>query len=73
MYLYTYEDFPYGGCMTCLRYVLAFLCAATISLPAAADRLDGVLPLHKDDIAAVAVAKKQPDRHVMLYFGDHLN
>ena len=56
-----------------LLTLLAFLCAATFSLPAAADRLDGVLPLHKDDIAAVAVAKKQPDRHFMLYFGDHMN
>ncbi len=56
-----------------LLSLLAFLCAAAFSLPAAADRLDGVLPLHADDIAAVAAAKKQPDRHVMLYFGDHLN
>ena len=56
-----------------LLALLAFLCAAVFSLPAAADRLDGVLPLHADDIAAVAAAKKQPDSHVMLYFGDHLN
>lgn len=56
-----------------LLALLAFLSAAAFSLPAAADRLDGVLPLHADDIAAVAAAKKQPDRHVMLYFGDHLN
>ena len=56
-----------------LLALFAFLCAAAFSLPAAADRLDGVLPLHADDVAAVAAAKKQPDRHVMLYFGDHLN
>ncbi|MBI5790937.1 MAG: hypothetical protein HZA63_05650 [Rhodocyclales bacterium] len=56
-----------------LLALLAFLCAAAFSLPAAADHLDGVLPLHKDDLAAVAAAKSRPDRHVMLYFGDHLN
>ena len=27
----------------------------------------------KDDIAAVAQIKATPERHVMLYFGDHLN
>ncbi len=56
-----------------LLALLAFLCAAAFSLPAAADHLDGVLPLHTDDNAALAAAKQQPDRHVMLYFGDHLN
>ncbi len=58
-----------------MRRLLAFLAflLAAFSLPAAADRLDGVLPLHRDDLAAVAAAKVQPDRHVMLYFGDHLN
>ena len=53
--------------------LLAFLGAAAFSLPVAADHLDGVLPLHKDDLAAVAAATKQPDRHVMLYFGDNMN
>jgi hypothetical protein len=56
-----------------MRRLFAFLCVAAFSLPAAADHLDGVLPLHKDDLAAVAAAKKQPDRHVMLYFGDNMN
>jgi hypothetical protein len=56
-----------------LLALLAFLGATTFSLPALADHLDGVVPLHKDDLAAVAAVKKQPDRHVMLYFGDHLN
>jgi hypothetical protein len=41
--------------------------------PAATDHLDGVVPLAKDDIAAVAQIKATPERHVMLYFGDHLN
>ena len=56
-----------------LLSLLAFLCAATFSLPAAADHLDGVVPLVRDDIAAVAQVKSTPARHVMLYFGDHLN
>ena len=47
---------------------------ATFSLPAAAgDHLDGVVLLAQDDIAAVAQLKATPERHVMLYFGDHLN
>jgi len=56
-----------------LIVTISFLLAAAFSLPALADRLDGVLPLHADDLAAVAAARSQPDRHVMLYFGDHLN
>jgi len=47
---------------------------AAFSLPAAAaDHLDGVVPLAKDDVAAVAQIKATPERHVLLYFGDHLN
>lgn len=56
-----------------LLALLAMLAAAAFAPPALADHLDGVLPLHADDFAAVAAAKKQPDRHVMLYFGDHTN
>lgn len=56
-----------------LLSVLAIVLAAGFSLPAAADRLDGVVPLVADDIAAVAKVKAAPQRHVMLYFGDHLN
>jgi len=56
-----------------LLYLCSFLLAAAFSLPAAADRLDGVVPLAADDIAAVAKLKAMPERHVMLYFGDHLN
>lgn len=56
-----------------LLSVLAFLCVAAFSLPAAADHLDGVVPLVKDDIAAVAQVKSTPERHVLLYFGDHMN
>lgn len=53
--------------------VLAFVIAAGFSLPANADRLDGVVPLVTDDTAAVARVRTTPERHVMLYFGDHLN
>jgi hypothetical protein len=55
-----------------LLALIAFLCAA-ISLPAAADHLDGVVPLVQDDFAAVAKLKATPERHVMLYFGDNAN
>ena len=56
-----------------LFYLFSFLLAAAFSLPAAADRLDRVVPLAKDDFAAVAQIKTTPERHVLLYFGDHLN
>jgi hypothetical protein len=56
-----------------LLSLLAFVFATAASLPAAADHLDGVLPLLKDDIAATAQLKTQPERHVMLYFGDNAN
>ena len=35
-----------------LLSLFAFFLAVAFSLPALADHLDGVLPLHKDDIAA---------------------
>ena len=56
-----------------LLALLAFLAASAVSLPAAADHLAGVLPLAKDDVVAVAMLKSKPDRHAMLYFGDHAN
>lgn len=56
-----------------LLSLLAFAAAAAFSLPALADHLDGVVPLVKDDIAAVAQVKAMPERHVMLYFGDNMN
>jgi hypothetical protein len=49
------------------------LLTVLLSWPAAADHLDGVVPLFKDDVAAVAQMKAMPNRHVMLYFGDHVN
>ncbi len=56
-----------------LLSLLAVVLASAFSLPAAADHLDGVVPLVQDDFAAVAKLKATPERHVMLYFGDHLN
>jgi len=56
-----------------LLTLLGLVFAAAFSLPVMADHLDGVVPLTKDDIAAVAQVKATPERHVMLYFGDHLN
>ena len=53
--------------------LFALVLAVTLSLPAAADHLDGVVPLAADDISAVAKVKAMPEHHVMLYFGDHLN
>jgi hypothetical protein len=50
-----------------------FAATAAPSVPAMADHLDGIVPLAKDDIAAVSQAKAAPDRHAMLYFGDHAN
>jgi hypothetical protein len=56
-----------------LLSLFAFACTAALSLPALADHLDGIVPLAKDDIAAVAQLKAMPDRHAMLYFGDQAN
>ena len=55
-----------------LLYLFTFLIAA-FTLPAAADPLDGVVPLAQDDFAAVAQIKATPERHALLFFGDQLN
>jgi len=57
-----------------MKHLPTLLLLACLAMPAAAtDHLDGVLPLVQDDIAAVAQVRATPERHVMLYFGDHLN
>jgi hypothetical protein len=60
-----------------MRRLLAILTlAAAFALPAAAapgDHLEGVLPLAQDDRAAVAQIQATPERHAMIYFGDHAN
>jgi hypothetical protein len=56
------------------RFFLLAACTALISLPAlAGDHLDGVVPLAKDDLTALTQIETTPERHVMLYFGDHAN
>lgn len=52
---------------------LALFALAVLALPARADHLDGIVPLAKDDLAAVSQVKTMPNRHVLLYFGDHAN
>ena len=57
-----------------MKRLPTLLLLACLALPAAAaDHLDGVLTLTRDDIAAVAQVRATPERHVMLYFGDHMN
>lgn len=55
------------------KFVIAWLAAWLIALPALAGHLDGVVTLAKDDQAAVAQIRAVPTQHVLLYFGDHLN
>lgn len=52
---------------------LVWLWTALLISPAHAEKLDGVLPLVKDDLTAVAQIRDTPEQHVMLYFGDHIN
>ena len=57
-----------------MKRLPTLLLLACLAMPAAAaDHLDGVLPLARDDIAAVARVRATPERHVLLYFGDHAN
>jgi len=56
-----------------MRFLFSLLAAWLLSLPAHADGLTGIVTLAKDDLAAVAQVKATPDRHVVLYFGDHAN
>lgn len=43
------------------------------ALPAMAGQLAGLAPLARDELAAVAQLKATPERHVLAYFGDHVN
>lgn len=55
------------------RSLLLLLAATLLSLPVAAEKLDGIMPMAKDDFAAVAQVRATPERHALLYFGDHIN
>jgi hypothetical protein len=52
---------------------LLLLAALLVSLPIHAGQLSDVLTLAKDDNAAIAQVRATPERHVLLYFGDHVN
>jgi hypothetical protein len=56
-----------------LFLLLAWILAMSAMPALAADPLDGVVPLVKDDLTAVAQIKATPERHVLLFFGDQLN
>lgn len=57
-----------------MKRLIALLAWALFALPAmAADPLDGVVPLVKDDLAAVAQVRATPERHALLFFGDQVN
>jgi hypothetical protein len=57
-----------------MKRLLLLLLAWMLATPVlAADPLDGVVPLVKDDLTAVALIKATPERHVLLFFGDQLN
>ena len=56
-----------------MRSLLSLICFILFSLPAAAGQLEGILPLAKDDLAAAVQVRATPEKHVLLYFGDHVN
>lgn len=57
-----------------MKRLLSLLLVAGLALPAAAaDKLDGILTLVRDDSAALAQVAATPARHVMMYFGDYAN
>lgn len=57
-----------------MKRLLSLICCILFSLPATAGQLEGILPLAKDDAAAVSsLVRATPEKHVLLYFGDHAN
>jgi hypothetical protein len=56
-----------------MRTFLLLLAALLLSASAHAEGLAGIVTLAADDQAALARIKATPERHVVLYFGDHLN
>jgi hypothetical protein len=56
-----------------MRIILSLLAALLLSAAAHAEGLTGIVPLAADDQAALARIKATPEKHVVLYFGDHLN
>lgn len=56
-----------------MRILFSLLAALLLNIPAHAEGLAGIVALAADDQAALAQVKAMPERHVVLYFGDHLN
>jgi hypothetical protein len=56
-----------------LSLLVIFVTALAGFSAAAAEHLDGVVPLARDDVAALAQVRATPERHVLLYFGDQAN
>jgi len=56
-----------------MKRLFFLLSLLLLGLTARAEGLDGIVALAMDDLAAVAQVKATPERHVVLYFGDHLN
>lgn len=56
-----------------MRSLFSLICFIFFSLSATAGQLEGILPLAKDDAAAIAQVRTTPEKHVVLYFGDHVN
>jgi putative cell wall-binding protein len=56
-----------------LSLFVIFVTALAAFSAAAAEHLDGVVPLARDDVAALAQVRATPERHVLLYFGDQAN
>jgi hypothetical protein len=56
-----------------MKRLFFLLSLLLLSLPASAEGLAGIVTLARDDLAALAQVKATPERHVVLYFGDHIN
>jgi predicted small lipoprotein YifL len=56
-----------------MKTLFTWLIALLLSTSAHAEGLKGIVTLAADDQAALAQIKTTPERHVVLYFGDHLN
>lgn len=56
-----------------MRLFFSLLAALLLNAAAHAEGLTGIVTLAADDQAALAQVKATPERHVILYFGDHLN
>jgi len=56
-----------------VKYLLSAFSLLLFSLSALAGQIADIVPIAKDDIEAMTKLRATPERHVLLYFGDHLN